>query len=171
MRVLGRLAGVTSCAAASSFLESEACARYSTVAGELVRVVPPEQWVGGGVTRPPGRVNFARGMPNGPPAGGHHRRRINLLRVRPKACYAVGARHARAQGGVNVRADSAYSRTLASAGGRADRAASVDPPHAAHAVGLLVRPWSAVARHREVHLPGLPGSARRRRGLVHPALP
>jgi len=51
------------------FLESEAGAWYSTAArqaivaaiastvertaGELVRVLPPEQWVGGGVTRPP----------------------------------------------------------------------------------------------------------------------
>src|SRR5919109_1916803 len=71
---------------------------------------------------------------------------------------------------MNVRADSAHSRTVAAAGGRADRAAGVDPAHAAPAVGLLLRPWSAVARSRQVHLPGLPGVARRGRGLVHAAL-
>jgi len=43
---------------------------------------------------PPARVNFARGMPNSPPANGHHRCRISVLRVRPEACYAVGARFA-----------------------------------------------------------------------------
>src|SRR2546426_791234 len=74
------------------------------------------------------------------------------------------------KGGVNVRADSANSRALASAGGPAGRAAGVDSAHAAHAVGLLLRRRSAVARRREVPLPALPGPARRRRGLVHAAL-
>src|SRR5207249_8689969 len=71
---------------------------------------------------------------------------------------------------MNVRADPAHSRTVAAAGGRADRAAGVDPAHAAHAVGLLLRPGSAVAGPREVHLSGLPGAAGDRRGLVHTAL-
>src|SRR5437899_13073700 len=72
--------------------------------------------------------------------------------------------------GENVRAYSSDSRTLAPADRRADRAAGVDPAPAAHAVGFLLRPWSVVARHLEVPLPGLPGTARRRRGLVHAAL-
>src|SRR5206468_12384995 len=79
-------------------------------------------------------------------------------------------RHARLKEGLNVRPDSSDSRTLASAGGRADRAACVDPAPAAHAVGLLLRARTAVARHLEDPLPGVPGPAGRRGGLVHPAL-
>src|SRR5205809_974842 len=70
------------------------------------------------------------------------------------------------QGGVNVRADSANSRALASADGSSDRAAGVDSALAAHAVGLLLRPGAVVARRREVPLPALPGSARGRRRLL-----
>src|SRR2546422_9141204 len=72
--------------------------------------------------------------------------------------------------GTNVRADSANSRTLASAGGRADRAAGVDPAPAAHAVGLLLRSGPPVARDLEDPLLGLPGPVGRCGGLVHTAL-
>src|SRR2546427_11181942 len=47
----------------------------------------------------------------------------------------------------------------------------MDSGHATYAVGLLLRSRSLVARDRQVHLPGVPGPARRRCGLVHAALP
>src|SRR5437899_9318474 len=72
--------------------------------------------------------------------------------------------------GENVRAHSSDSRTLAPADRSADRSAGLDPAPSAHAVGLLLRPWSVVARHLEIPLPGLPGAARHRRRLVHAAL-